>query len=81
MEEDNLTEKLIAETFVKARIEGVRCPHIREDNISCYCAKNLEGGEEISDERRNVCDLFSRTLYCWDKEVYPKCPFYQGQPI
>jgi Fe-S-cluster containining protein len=77
----NPEERLIQELFSKSP-EHERCPFIRKDETSPYCAKNLQGNSEISEQRRMICDTFSLQLYCLNgPERHAICIFYQGKPI
>ena len=60
--------------------ENDRCPYLRKDEISPYCSKGLLENQEISKERRMVCDHFSLQLWC----LYPshdESIFYRGRSI
>ncbi len=74
-------ERLVEISFVKATLERKRCPCLRNDRIGVYCAKNLKRGEEVSDERREICDYPTLMARCLDAEKYRECIFYKGEAI
>lgn len=70
---------LVEELFQTAP-ENDRCPYIRKDEISPYCSKDLLENQEISEERRMVCDHFSLQLWCL-YQSHSECIFYRGKSI
>ena len=76
----NPRERIIEELF-RETPEQERCPFIRKDEVSPYCAKNLKKDSEISEQRRMICDIASLQFWCSNKQGCYKCIFYQGEPI
>lgn len=58
-----------------------RCPNLRVDEYSPYCAKDLRQGEPILRERRLICGVGSLDLFCLDKDRYSICIWYRGEPF
>jgi len=75
--ERDLVEKLLGEVPY-----GLRCPHLVEDpEGQPYCMKGLNKGEEISEQRRMVCQSASLQLWCLDIERSSNCIWYNGEPF
>ena len=75
----NILTEFVEELFQNAP-ENDRCLYIKKDEVGAYCSKNLLENQEISENRRMVCDHFSLQLWC----LYPshnECIFYRGESI
>ena len=70
-----ITDKLFAEKPAEQR-----CPFIRKDESSPYCAKEMTG-TEVSESRRMVCDTFSLQLWCLESSTCNQCIFYNGARV
>ena len=75
-----MTDTLVEELFEECPKRD-RCPHIRKDKSGPYCARDLNKGMSVLQERRNVCCYASLQLWCLDKDRFSKCIWYQGEPF
>jgi len=72
------TMNLVARLFRESANSRV-CPNIKRDSTGPYCARDMEPGEEITEQRRMLCDHLSLQLWCLTKDRYKKCIWYQGE--
>jgi len=75
IERRNCARKILDELFTGVPEED-RCPHLRRDSKSPYCANGLQPEGFVSDQRRIVCDSISLQLWCLDKERCSKCAYF-----
>lgn len=72
--EKDLTRKLLSKSNPQDR-----CPNLRVDNRGPYCSRELKEDEDISEQRRMVCDNYSLQLWCLDKTRCNTCIWYKGE--
>ena len=72
----DLRDKLLAERDIRNE-----CPNLRTDSKGPYCGRDLTEGQNISDERRRICDNYSLQLWCLDRDKFHVCIWYQGEPF